>query len=250
MKIKVCGITSLEQMKQLQKIGVDYAGMIFYKGSKRFVGEKMENETVKIKNLKIDKVGVFVNANATTIKDAIEGYGLSAVQLHGGETQEFCFELMNSVEVIKVFSIAGGESIDEMIAPFQNSCNYFLFDTLPHLTSPTGRNNTQPSLKKDANNLSAPSTRKVSSSDLPPLGEPKGPYGGSGRKFNWKVLENARINKPFFLSGGIALEDMERIKAFDHPDLYAVDINSRFEIEPGVKDMKKIQSFAQSFNHG
>ncbi|MER3464669.1 MAG: phosphoribosylanthranilate isomerase, partial [Chitinophagaceae bacterium] len=63
MKIKVCGITSLEQMQQLRQLGIDYTGMIFYESSKRYAGEKMKKEKLKIKNCEIEKVGVFVNTD-------------------------------------------------------------------------------------------------------------------------------------------------------------------------------------------
>ncbi|WP_258097916.1 phosphoribosylanthranilate isomerase [Marinoscillum pacificum] len=68
-------------------------------------------------------------------------------------------------------------------------------------------------------------------------------HGGSGQKFDWSILESYDLEKPFFLSGGIDLEDLESIKALNIPQLYAVDINSRFEIAPAVKDIQKIKSF-------
>ena len=207
MKVKVCGITSLEQLQQLQQIGVDYAGLIFYEGSKRYAANKLANQKSEIKKSGIKKVGVFVNADYQTILNAIEDYGLGAVQLHGDETGEFCLGLMDKVEVIKVFRVAGEEQIGKLIEPFQNVCHYFLFDT---------------------------DTKS---------------YGGSGQQFDWTVLQNAEVNKPFFLSGGIGLEDAEKVKAFHHPYLYAVDVNSRFETEPGVKDLKKVQEFINAINH-
>lgn len=207
MKIKVCGITTLGQMQQLQQLGVDYAGMIFYEGSKRFVADRLVGQQAEISGLAIKKVGVFVNADYEKIIRAIGQYGLSAVQLHGDETDEFCLELMDKVKVIKVFRVTGDCDIDALTEPFQNVCHYFLFDT----------------------------DTKV--------------YGGSGKQFNWAVLENAIINKPFFLSGGIGLEDAETLNAFRHPYLHAVDVNSRFETEPGVKDMEKLQLFVNALNH-
>lgn len=68
-------------------------------------------------------------------------------------------------------------------------------------------------------------------------------YGGSGEQFNWNLLQNAHINKPFFLSGGIGPEDIETIKKFQHPYLYAIDINSKFESSVGVKKMDVLQRF-------
>lgn len=201
MKVKVCGITRLEQMQQLQDLGVDYAGMIFFEGSKRYAGEALREEQAAIRELTIKRVGVFVNTELDVIEKAIADYGLYAVQLHGDETDEFCLELMDKAKVIKVFRIAGEVAIDSLTEPFQAACHYFLFDT------------------------------DTSS------------YGGSGKQFDWSVLQEARIGKPFFLSGGIGPEDVEKVKAFQHPFFYAVDVNSRFETEPGVKDMEKVKQF-------
>jgi phosphoribosylanthranilate isomerase len=204
MKIKVCGITSFEQLQQLQALGVDYAGMIFYEGSKRNAIHKLNSEKDLIKNASINKVGVFVNADYETIIKTIDDYGLFAVQLHGDETDEFCLELMDLVKVIKVFKLKDQPNIDELIESFQNVCHFFLFDT--------------------------------SSGD-------EGVHGGTGEKFDWDLLSKSTIKKPFFLSGGIAPEDAEKVQAFKHDYLYGIDINSRFEKEPGIKDINLIENF-------
>lgn len=68
-------------------------------------------------------------------------------------------------------------------------------------------------------------------------------HGGSGEKFDWSILSSYNLEKPFFLSGGIDLEDLAIIRNLDLPLLHAVDINSRFELKPALKDIKKIQSF-------
>lgn len=201
MKIKVCGITSFEQMVELQNLGVDYIGLIFYEGSRRFVGDKLLAQQTDVRDLEMAKVGVFVNASIATIDQAINDYGLSAVQLHGDETPEFCASLMRKISVIKAFRIDNDTNIDALVEPYHNSCNYYLFDT-------------------------------ASAS-----------YGGSGRQFDWKVLDKAIISKLFFLSGGIGPEDATRLSGFYHSFLYAIDVNSRFEIEPGVKDIEKIETF-------
>ena len=70
-------------------------------------------------------------------------------------------------------------------------------------------------------------------------------YGGSGRKFDWKILQHYHSNIPFFLSGGISPNDIETIRSFQHPSLYAIDLNSRFEISPGFKDINKLKNFIQ-----
>ena len=68
-------------------------------------------------------------------------------------------------------------------------------------------------------------------------------FGGSGKKFEWKLLENYNIGHPFFLSGGIKPEDAGKIKDLAFSSLSGIDINSGFESEPGIKDIDKIRSF-------
>ncbi len=76
-------------------------------------------------------------------------------------------------------------------------------------------------------------------------GGQKEALGGTGKQFDWSILAKARIEKPFFLGGGISPDDVQKIKAFDHPDFFAIDINSKFETAPGVKDMAKLLKFVK-----
>jgi phosphoribosylanthranilate isomerase len=73
-------------------------------------------------------------------------------------------------------------------------------------------------------------------------------HGGSGKTFNWKLLANYKLNKPYFLSGGIDLEHAAVIKKITDPRLYAIDINSRFEIEPGLKNVEKLKEFKNNIH--
>lgn len=66
-------------------------------------------------------------------------------------------------------------------------------------------------------------------------------HGGSGKQFNWEILDDYCGPTPFLLSGGISINDMERIKAFRHPQFSGIDANSKFEIEPGLKDIDLVQ---------
>ncbi len=68
-------------------------------------------------------------------------------------------------------------------------------------------------------------------------------FGGTGLKFDWNQLQDYTLELPFFLSGGIAPGDARRIKDMDIPQLYAVDLNSRFEIKPGLKDKEELEKF-------
>ena len=205
MNTKVCGITQLKQLQQLDGLDIDFAGLVFYKGSPRYVGDKIAREDLKNSDFDLKKVGVFVNADYDEIMDIVEGYGLDVVQLHGDESPELCEELSEEVEVIKAFKIGDNKvSIDELVADYDEVCDYYLFDT--------------------------------ASSDI---------EGGTGEKFDWKLISKAKIEKPFFLSGGIGVDDVAKVKSFKHPDYYAVDINSKVEKEPGVKDMALVLQFRQ-----
>jgi phosphoribosylanthranilate isomerase len=77
-------------------------------------------------------------------------------------------------------------------------------------------------------------------------------YGGTGKKFNWNMLKDATIGKPFFLSGGIEPGDEESLKEFAAlpigKALFSVDINSKFELSPGIKDMAKVKDFVSKLN--
>lgn len=203
MKIKVCGNTDLNQLEELDKFGVDYAGMIFYPQSPRYVSKKLSGKEVKDLDLSLTKVGVFVNASEEEIMQQIEDFGLDMVQLQGDETASFCNRISDHIKVIKAFRIKDFDtSIDWLISEYDEVCDYYLFD------------------KGSA-----------------------GLYGGTGQKFNWNLLEKSNVGKPFFLSGGIEREDAAAIKSFRHPFFYGVDVNSRFETKPGIKNIEMIKEF-------
>lgn len=194
--IKVSGITDVKQLKQLDGLGIDYAGLIFSKNSPACITGKLKPEDLKNVDFDIKKVGVFTNAEIIEILDAIDDYGLDAVELNGNETRKMCEDLSSAVEVIKVFKIAKDTvDIDELIEPFDDACDYYLFE-------------------------------------------------GKGRSFDWSVFKKSRIEKPFFLSG-IGPGDIKKIKAFNHPDFFGIDINEQFDKESGVKDMVSILQFKQ-----
>ena len=204
MNIKVCGITALKQLQQLDGLDIDFAGLIFYKQSPRYAGDKIAKNEIKNADLDIKTVGVFVNADYDEIMKTVQAYGVDIVQLHGDESPHLCEQVSGEIEVIKAFRIddASDKSIDYMVADYDEVCDYYLFDA-----------------------------------------SAKGTFGGSGKKFDWKKIADSKIEKPFFLSGGIAPTDGPSVKSFKHPDFYGVDINSRFEKDPGVKDMALVLQF-------
>ena len=159
----------------------------------------------------IQKVGVFVNATSEEILEKIEKYDLKAVQLHGNESLEFCESLKKKLpKGIDVIKVFSIlDTFDfEILKPFEPVCDYFLFDTKGKLP------------------------------------------GGNGTTFDWKVLEKYPSQKPFFLSGGIGLDEIDLVNEIVKTDLpiYAIDVNSKFEIEAGLKNKEELHRFKQKIN--
>ncbi len=206
MRIKVCGMTRPEQVMQLDEMGVEFAGFIFYPKSPRYVFAHMSKEQLKkLKGQQINKVGVFVNTPAEEVLQMVDACGLYLVQLHGDESPRYCEKISNYVTVVKAFRMREGENIIWRAKDYQDVCDMFLFDT-----------------------------------------EGAG-YGGTGKKFNWNILKGENVRKPFFLSGGIQPEDVDLLKEFQKEsvakDLFAIDINSKFEVALGLKNIEMIKAF-------
>ncbi|WP_173853959.1 phosphoribosylanthranilate isomerase [Flavobacterium sp. 28A] len=163
----------------------------------------------------IKKTGVFVNESFENIVQKVAQYDLQAVQLHGKESVEFCGELRKSL--LKEIEIIKVFSILDtfdfaVLKPFEMVCDYFLFDTKGKLP------------------------------------------GGNGSTFDWKVLQQYPSSKPFFLSGGIGLDEMDAVNEILKTNLpvHAIDVNSKFEIEPGLKNISLSRDAVQcisTFNH-
>jgi phosphoribosylanthranilate isomerase len=210
MRVKVCGMTQLDQVRMLDEMGVDFAGFIFYPKSPRFAARHVRGQELRKAKLRIGKVGVFVNTPYEEMMRTVDEYGLDMVQLHGDESPHQCELIANYVTVIKVFRLGEDDPISWIVKPYEESSDMFMFDTMG-------------------------------------VG-----YGGTGKKFNWDVLKPAGIDKLFFLSGGIEPEDVEKLKTFSNEavgkKLFAIDINSRFELSSGVKDMDKMGAFLKALN--
>lgn len=205
MRIKVCGMTQFEQAEQLAGIGVTFAGFIFYPKSPRYVFRHMTTTQIRKEN-NVNKVGVFVNAPIEEVLHLVDECRLHMVQLHGDESPRYCEKIADYVSVVKAFRLSENDSVQWMVRPFMDVCDMFMFDTMG------------------------------------------AGYGGTGKKFDWNMLQGQVIGKPFFLSGGIEPGDEEKLKSFAGEPagkgMFAVDINSRFEVAPGIKDMDKIRAFA------
>ena len=208
-KFKICGMKYHDNILAVAGLQPNYMGFIFYPGSKRFMTEKIPELSENIK-----KTGVFVNQPISEVIERIKEYDLHAVQLHGEETVSYCKELLlaleqqkgrgEKTEVIKAFAV--DENFDfETLEPYHAVCDFFLFDT-------KGENR-----------------------------------GGNGISFDWELLRDYTLKKPFFLSGGIGLENSGSLQLFlateNGKNCYAIDVNSRFEIIPGLKDIEKLKMF-------
>lgn len=211
-RLKVCGMKYEDNMSQVAAMQPDYLGFIFYNKSTRHFNLDL---IPKIPD-SIKKTGVFVDENLGSVIEKIQTYQLQAVQLHGKESPEYCRALRNAdkgkvpVEIIKVFSIKDEFNFD-VLKPYETAVDFFLFDTKGKLP------------------------------------------GGNGYTFDWNVLSAYSSTKPFFLSGGIGLDQMEDIKAFKTSAAskycYAIDVNSKFETEPGLKDIELLKRFKDKLCH-
>ncbi|MEZ4950483.1 MAG: phosphoribosylanthranilate isomerase [Saprospiraceae bacterium] len=125
MIIKICGITQLENLKELSSLPVDWFGFIRYEPSKRYV----KNEGILKEDTPQKKVVVFVDEEMENMKSFLKKYPVELVQLHGFESIETCRELRkNGYKVIKAFSV-DKEFHFEKTRPYEAVCDFFLFDT-------------------------------------------------------------------------------------------------------------------------
>ncbi len=220
MKLKICGMKHNTQ--KVAALRPDYLGFIFWEPSKRFFDGKPPEVSEAIR-----KIGVFVDAPIEEVLAKIEQYKLWGVQLHGNETAEYCEALRHAtawsstietskksskatkeikLNIIKVFTIKDNFNFS-LLRPYENTCDYYLFDT---------------------------------KGELP---------GGNGYMFNWEVLKDYSSTKPYFLSGGIGLDEVESIKKFlkkpESKYCHAIDVNSRFETGPGLKNIETLKKFKE-----
>ena len=200
MIVKVCGIRDAENIRQLETLGIDWMGMIFWPKSKRYVSTPPAYLPQHVR-----KVGVFVDASLDAIRQHVEDYQLDIVQLHGQESPDM-LKVLKPLTLIKAFNIATPEDLQKT-EPYEGLDDYFLFDT-------KGKS-----------------------------------VGGNGEKFDWSVLASYQGETPFLLSGGIGPEDAQDVKTFHHPKCIGIDLNSRFETEPGLKDITKLKQFLEAIRY-
>jgi len=157
----------------------------------------------------LERVGVFVNPTLKHILEMTKKLRLNRIQLHGEESKSFCQEVHNELGLPITKTITVYSSKD------MDSCNQY--ENIPFV-------------------------------DMLLFDTKCKTYGGSGMKFDWSILEHYTGTKPFLLAGGIGPNDVERVKEFRHSLFAGIDLNSQFEVSPGIKDIEKLRSFINQIN--
>lgn len=230
MIIKVCGMRDAENIREVRQLGIDMMGFVFWPESPRFVrmisseagiipdyseerlrkavrGEKEAADTAA-ETAAPARVGVFVDEMPQTIVTHVYNYSLDYVQLHGEESPTMIDNLKRTL----IPDIAPGIRI------------------IKALSVATADDVARSRDYEGAADLLLFDTRC------------KG-KGGSGEKFDWSVLEAYDGTTPFLLSGGLGPDDADRLRSFSHPRFLGVDLNSRFETAPGMKDVELLRNF-------
>lgn len=188
-----------ENIRQVEALGVDLMGFIFWPQSSRYVAERPSYLPTRCR-----RVGVFVDEEIETVRRVADDYALDIIQLHGHESPEYVARLQDR-PIVKAFNIATADDFVQT-EEYAGLVDYFLFDT-------KGKS-----------------------------------VGGNGEKFDWRVLDGYSGRTPFLLSGGIGPGDAARIKRFRHPQCVGIDLNSRFELAPGLKDVDALRQFLNEIN--
>ncbi len=208
-KLKVCGLKYPKNQELISQLPIDYAGFIFYKNSKR--------NTISVSEKlpdHIQKVGVFVDEDITVITKKIKQFNLNVIQLHGSENVDYIVQLKAKITHLKLNDIEIWKAIPVKEVSDLEKINYYENDVNVILLDAKGKN-----------------------------------PGGNGIKFNWDYLAHIDSNIPIMLSGGIKIDDIEALTKIKTKNMiWGVDINSGFEINPGLKNASRIQHFINRLN--
>ena len=202
-----------DNIRDISALGVDMIGLIFYPPSPRYVQQFSSGAGI-IPDYAPDmgkaprRVGVFVDDMPQNIVTRVYNYKLDYIQLHGNEPRETLENLRATIDPdikpkIKIIKAISVSSAED--------------------------------IKKYK--------EYVGAADLFLFDTKCKTVGGSGELFDWQVLQAYDGDVPFLLSGGIGPDDAERIQNFHHPKCIGIDLNSKFEIEPALKDVEKLKQF-------
>ena len=205
---KICGIKERETLTCCEKNNIDFFGMIFYLKSPRNISiHKAKKLQIFSKNLKIKGVGVFFNEDINKVIDIIKNLDLKYVQLHGDEDNKYVNSL-KKLNVNIIKKISVSKKTDLNKVNKYNDVDYFLFDYKPN------------------------------KNELP---------GGNAKKFDWRIIKNYQIEKPWFLSGGVNSDNIQLIMKEFNP--FGVDLSSGVEKDLGIKDNDIINNFMDKLSN-
>lgn len=209
-----------ENIRQVAELGANYIGMIFWGKSPRNVTmipthagiiPDRANSQLSTLSSQFKRVGVFVDEMPQNIITRVVNYKLDVVQMHGHEQPTVIRNLRATLDPDIRANIQFWKAISISNRSDLDICKDY----------------------EDCVDAFVFDTKCAC-------------MGGSGQQFDWSVLADYNGEKPFLLSGGIGPDDAERIKAFHHPKCMGIDLNSRFETEPGLKDINKLKAFIQT----
>lgn len=210
-KVKICGMKFPDNIREVSALGPDYLGFIFHIRSPRCCRDEGKDIINHIEKNSIP-VMVSVNMPENELLEIVSDWGFRVVQLHGDETPQFCGRLReHGLEVWKAISV--GSSLPQSGKSWLDKTK--LYEGMVDMF------------------LFDTDTKS---------------HGGSGKRFDWNVLEEYKGEIPFILSGGISNGNETEILSLAHPNMIGVDLNSRFEISPGLKNSNLISSFISNLN--
>lgn len=230
MKIKVCGMRDAENIREIAQLDIDMMGFVFFPRSPRYVqmisssagiipdysperlniAVRQDGKPSYVFPERIKRVGVFVDDMPQNIVTRVYNYNLDYVQLHGQESPVMIDNLRRTLDP----DIHPGIRIIKAISVADASDIDRYKEYEGHV------------------DLFLFDTKSLMK-------------GGSGQHFDWSVLDYYDGTTPFLLSGGIGPEDVERIRTFHHDKCIGIDINSKFETEPAMKDADKLKEFIE-----
>ncbi|MFZ5770552.1 MAG: phosphoribosylanthranilate isomerase [Thermodesulfobacteriota bacterium] len=195
-RIKICGMTDLEEVRHAVAAGVDALGFIFAKASPRYIEPERARGIISTLPPFVDAVGVFVNEDAEQVAEIVQYCNLTVIQLHGAESPDYCRRFQT--RVIKAFQVHAGLAARDLLA-YEEVVSGFLLDTYD-----------------------------------------KNQAGGTGKTFDWSLIQALQPGKPVILAGGLGPANVAQAIAAVRP--FAVDVNSAIEREPGHKDPELISA--------
>ncbi|SKB42906.1 phosphoribosylanthranilate isomerase [Daejeonella lutea] len=206
MILKVCGMREPDNIRELVELQPDYIGFIFYPHSSRFAG-KLDLTTIGQIPAHVKKTGVFVDEAMDTMADEVIQYNLDAIQLHGSESPEFCRsfkKFLHNMQTEKHVELIKAFGIHEGFDFTALDAYEDFVDYFLFDTSTAG-------------------------------------HGGSGQTFDWNILQHYHGTKQYFLSGGLSPDNIDAVRSLKDVRLHGLDLNSKYEHEPALKDIDKIR---------